>query len=130
MSNSDTPEQTLPTPESSQEQPPFWPQAQRALKGRCPHCGIGKLFKSYLKQVDACHDCGAAYGHIRADDGPAWLTILLVGHIIVPLVVEFEKDSTWPMWIPMLIWPAVALGLSLILLPLAKALFITILWRR
>lgn len=112
------------------EKPPFWPQARRALRGRCPQCGEGKLFKSYLKQVDACRVCDARYGHVRADDGPAWLTILLVGHIVVPLVVEVERDSTWPMWVPMLLWPSLALGLSLALLPLSKALFITILWRK
>ncbi len=123
MPDTDTPEQThVPSP--------FWPQARRALKGRCPQCGRGKLFKSYLKQVESCGDCGEAFGHIRADDGPAWLTILAVGHIIVPLVVEFERDSTWPMWMPMVLWPSLALALSLILLPLAKGLFITILWRK
>lgn len=110
--------------------PPFWPQAKRGLRGRCPQCGEGKLFKSYLKQVDKCSVCGEAYGHIRADDGPAWLTILVVGHIIVSLVVEFERDSTWPMWVPMVLWPSLALILSLALLPLAKGLFITILWRK
>lgn len=112
------------------EKPLFWPQAKRALRGRCPSCGTGKLFKSYLKQIEACASCAEPYGHIRADDGPAWLTILVVGHIIVPLVVEFERDSTWPMWVPMVLWPGLALVLSLALLPLAKGLFITILWRK
>lgn len=114
----------------TKEKPPFWPQAKRALRGRCPACGEGKLFKSYLKQVEVCSVCGERYGHIRADDGPAWLTILAVGHIVVPLVVEVERDSTWPMWVPMALWPGLALVLSLVLLPLAKGLFITILWRK
>ncbi|MFN3828296.1 MAG: DUF983 domain-containing protein [Micavibrio sp.] len=112
------------------EKPPFWPQAKRALRGCCPRCGEGKLFRAYLRQVDACAVCGEKYGHIRADDGPAWLTILAVGHIIVPLILEFERDSTWPMWMPMVLWPSLALGLALLILPYAKALFITILWRR
>ncbi|MCM2344035.1 MAG: DUF983 domain-containing protein [Alphaproteobacteria bacterium] len=120
-----------PTPtEATPAKPPAWPQIRRALAGRCPHCGHGKLFKSYLKQVEACTDCGEAYGHIRADDGPAWLTILAVGHIIVPLVVEVEKDSSWPLWVPMVLWPGLALLLALLLLPLAKGLFITLLWRK
>lgn len=120
-----------PTPaEKPSAKPPFWPQARRALAGRCPRCGQGKLFQSYLKTVDTCTDCGESYGHIRADDGPAWLTILLVGHIIVPLVLEVEKDATWPMWVPMVLWPGLALLLALVLLPLAKGLFITLLWRK
>ncbi len=115
--------------ETSSNKPPFWPQARRALRGRCPQCGAGKLFKSYLKQVDECRVCSAHYGDIRADDGPAWLTILVVGHIMVPLLLEVEKDSTWPMWVPMMLWPSLAVVLSLLILPLAKGLFITILWR-
>ncbi len=111
------------------EKPPFWPQAKHALFGRCPHCGTGKLFRSYLKQVSDCASCGEHYGDIRADDGPAWLTILVVGHIIVPLVVEFERDPVWPTWVSMVLWPSLALVLALLLLPLSKALFITILWR-
>lgn len=117
-------------PVISVEKPPLWPQLKRALRCRCPACGQGKLFRSYLKQVDACSVCQEAYGHIRADDGPAWLTILAVGHIIVPLVVEFERDSHWPMWVSMVLWPSLALILSLLLLPLAKGVFITILWRK
>lgn len=127
-------ENPTPSPETdpaaSGQKSPFWPQARRALVGRCPRCGRGRLFKSYLKQVENCADCGEAFGHIRADDGPAWLTILLVGHLIVPLVVAFEKDSTWPMWVPMVLWPGLALVLALLLLPLAKSLFITLLWRK
>lgn len=122
-------ENPLPT-EITPAKPLLWPQARRALAGLCPHCGQGKLFKSYLKQVDRCVICNEAYGHIRADDGPAWLTILAVGHIIVPLVVEVEKDSTWPLWVPMVLWPGLALFLALLLLPLAKGLFITLLWRK
>lgn len=111
------------------DKPPFWSQAKRGLAGRCPHCGKGKLFRSYLKQVDDCAVCCEHFGDIRADDGPAWLTILAVGHIVVPLVVEFERDPVWPAWVSMVLWPALALVLALALLPLAKGLFITILWR-
>ncbi|HEY0900770.1 MAG TPA: DUF983 domain-containing protein [Micavibrio sp.] len=130
MRDTETDAAPMPPPITPPLANPLWPQAQRALKGRCPQCGHGKLFKSYLKQVESCATCGEAYGHIRADDGPAWLTILLVGHIVVPLLVEVERDSTWPMWVPMLLWPTLALVLSLVLLPLAKGLFITMLWRK
>ena len=115
--------------EAIARKPPLWPQVKRALRGRCPQCGSGKLFRGYLKQVDECAVCAEHYGDIRADDGPAWLTILAVGHIIVPLILEVEKDSAWPIWVPMVLWPMLALSLSLLILPLAKGFFITILWR-
>ena len=54
----------------------------RGLRGRCPHCGQGHLFRAYLKPVDACSVCHEPLKHIRADDGPAWLTILIVGHAV------------------------------------------------
>jgi len=101
----------------------------RALVGRCPHCGEGKLFARYLKLVEACTACGEKFGHIRADDGPAWLTILIVGHILGPILLAVIPDSTWPDWVSMLVWPAVALVMALLTLPYAKAVFIAIIWR-
>ena len=49
----------------------FW----RGVSGYCPRCGRGKLFKGYLKQVDVCQDCMENIGCLKADDGPAWLTV-------------------------------------------------------
>ncbi len=100
----------------------------RSLLGRCPNCGKGKLMASYLKQVQNCAHCGESFGNIRADDAPPWLTILLVGHIVVPLALYFERDPLWPNWLASIIWPGLAALLSIIVLPRAKALFIAIIW--
>lgn len=105
-----------------------WPAIRRALRGRCPNCGEGRLFRTYLKQVERCACCGEAYGHIRADDGPPWLTILVVGHVVVPLVLYAEKYADWPLWVSMLAWPGLALALSLVVLPRAKGAFLGMLW--
>jgi uncharacterized protein (DUF983 family) len=101
--------------------------ALRALRGYCPCCGQGKLFRSYLKQVDNCSVCGESFGAIRADDGAPWLAIILVGHIFLPLVFLFDLDFL-PTWAVMTGWAAFFAGLSLLILPRAKALFIAILW--
>lgn len=105
-----------------------WSAAWRGALGRCPHCGKGRLFRSYLKPVDACSDCGEALGHIRADDGPAWLTIMVVGHVVVFAALGVEAERTWPDWVSMTLWPALALILSLAVLPCAKGIFIGALW--
>ena len=42
----------------------------RGFLGRCPKCGEGRLFRSYLKVVEECKSCGEKYGHFRADDAP------------------------------------------------------------
>ena len=102
--------------------------ARRAVLGRCPCCGEGKLFRAYLKQVDNCSVCGEAFGHIRADDAAPWLTIILVGHIFVPLMLVFVALTTMPSWVSAVLWSLVFVALSLLILPRAKGLFIAILW--
>lgn len=54
----------------------------RGWRRRCPRCGRGALLKGYLKVGSSCPVCKLDYSHHRADDGPAYLTILLVGHLI------------------------------------------------
>ncbi len=101
----------------------------RGLVGRCPNCGNGRLFARYLKQVERCAECSERYGHIRAEDGPAWLTILVVGHLLAPILLEVVPGSTWPDWVSMIVWPGLALLLAFAVLPRAKGLFIGVLWR-
>ena len=102
--------------------------ARRALMGRCPHCGQGKLMRGYLKQVEACAVCGERLGHIRADDAAPWLTIILVGHIFLPLAFLVNVD--WmPTWAAMLMWAGCFALIALAILPFAKRLFIGVLWQ-
>ena len=102
--------------------------ARRGLLGRCPCCGQGKLMRSYLKLVENCTACGESFGQIRADDAAPWLTIILVGHIFLPLA--FMVDVDWmPTWAAVAMWSVCFAGLSLAILPRAKSLFIAILWQ-
>ena len=101
----------------------------RGMVGRCPHCGKGKLFTRYLKQVDACAECGERFGHIRADDGPAWLTIVIVGHVLATLLLWVIPNSDWPDWLNIVVWLPFSLLFALAILPPSKGLFIGILWR-
>ncbi|MGE0733682.1 MAG: DUF983 domain-containing protein [Alphaproteobacteria bacterium] len=100
----------------------------RAVRLRCPHCGQGRLFRAYLKPVDQCAACGEAFGHIRADDGPAWLTILVVGHIVVPLALYAIKYTDWSDMMIGGLALALILSLTVLLLPCAKGAFIGFLW--
>lgn len=103
--------------------------AIRSLRARCPRCGGAPLFKRYLKQVDECRACGEPWGVIRADDGPAWLTIMIVGHIMAPLVLLAVMESGWPDWLLATALPLLALVLCILVLPWAKWLFIAAVWR-
>jgi uncharacterized protein (DUF983 family) len=101
---------------------------RRGASGHFPHCGRGRLFAAYLKQVERCPACGEDYSETRADDGPAWLTILIVGHIVVAAVLIEESLGLWPVWLSMSVFPLLAVALSLLLLPVAKGAFIGMIW--
>lgn len=102
--------------------------ALRGLMGSCPACGRGRLLKSYLKPVDRCAHCGEEYGHFRADDAPPWMTILIVGHIVIPMLLSVEQNYQPAAWVHFAIWPALTLLLTLILLPRCKGVVLGLLW--
>lgn len=103
---------------------------RRGWTGRCPNCGEGRLLHSYLKVNAACSACGEDLHHQRADDGPAYLTILIVGHILAPALLFIY--STWqPAPLPMaLTLSAACIALSLFLLPRLKGALIGIQWAK
>src|SRR5579862_1826697 len=67
----------------------------RGLARRCPHCGEGRLFRGYLKVEPTCEVCGHDNGAYRADDGPAYFTILIVGHLLITPLAAFPVIWTW-----------------------------------
>jgi len=100
----------------------------RGACARCPNCGRGRLFRAYLKPVDACAQCHEPLNHIRADDGPAWLTILVVGHIVVGLALYLEMHSPLPVATSVAVFLSLALGLIAWFLPRAKGMFVGAIW--
>jgi uncharacterized protein (DUF983 family) len=99
----------------------------RGIKMRCPQCGIGKLYRGYLKPVAHCAHCGASIGHIRADDFPPWITIILVGHLLIPFILlaqHIEVSAT----LQIAVWVPLALALTFLLLPRCKGGAIGLMW--
>lgn len=111
------------------EQGTFWHIMMRGLCARCPRCGKGRMLRGYLKQVEQCSECKESFEHIKADDGPAWLTIIVVGHILAPVMLWVVPNSTWPDWVSIVVWPSAALVISLLMLPSMKGLFIALIWK-
>lgn len=101
----------------------------RGIFGKCPNCGEGSLFAKYLKQVNSCNKCNENYIDIKADDGPAWLTILIVAHLLVPLTIGFAFETNLPDWLSISLWSLLATMLVLIILPRVKGMFIAIIWK-
>lgn len=100
----------------------------RGACARCPRCGRGRLFRAYLKPVDQCTECHVSLKHIRADDGPAWLTILVVGHIVVGLALSVEMYSPLPVAVSVVLFVGLALGMIAWFLPRAKGMFVGAIW--
>ncbi|WP_347310524.1 DUF983 domain-containing protein [Defluviimonas sp. SAOS-178_SWC] len=106
------------------------PAMWRGWRKRCPSCGEGRLLQGYLKVRETCPACGEALHHHRADDGPAYLTILIVGHLMAPLImwafVTWRPD-------PIVMSSVFAVGcvsLSLFLLPRLKGVIVAIQWAK
>jgi uncharacterized protein (DUF983 family) len=100
----------------------------RGALGRCPRCGQSSLLHHYLKLVDHCPICGEAYGHYRVDDAAPWLTILVVGHLTVPIILICETNFTIPMGYALAIYLPLIVGLTLFLLPRCKGVMTAVLW--
>ncbi len=98
------------------------------LRHRCPKCGTGALYKSYLKVNDACPACGEELHHQRADDAPPYVTIFIVGHIVVGGILSLEQSYEPPTWVHLSIWLPLLLVLSLWLLPRVKGAFVGLQW--
>jgi uncharacterized protein (DUF983 family) len=60
------------------------------MRLRCPHCGEGRMFRAYLKVADSCDHCGEELNHHRADDGPPYIAIMIVGHLLVGIMLHME----------------------------------------
>jgi len=101
---------------------------KRGILGRCPNCGQGRLFGKFLKVVDECAVCHETLKHHRADDAPAYVVILIVGHIIVPLALLVEKLYQPPHWLAFSIWLPLTLLMSLALLQPVKGMIVAWQW--
>lgn len=115
--------------QTAQERPTR-PAMLRGYRQLCPNCGRGKLFDGYLKVTPSCPVCGQELHHHRADDGPAYLTILIVGHLMAPLIhIVFTRFRPDPM-VMATIFTVFVVALSLYLLPRLKGVVVAIQWAR
>ncbi|MET1755395.1 DUF983 domain-containing protein [Novosphingobium sp. RD2P27] len=73
----------------------YWQAAQRGTLCKCPRCGEARLFRKWLKSVEACASCGQDWSDHRADDFPAYIAILVTGHVLAPLMIALPLDYDW-----------------------------------
>jgi uncharacterized protein (DUF983 family) len=88
------------------------------------------MLRGYLTVRDTCPVCGEALHHHRADDGPAYLTILIVGHLLAPILLfVFTKWRPEPLLLAV-IFSVGTVALSLYLLPRLKGVLVALQWAK
>jgi len=105
-----------------------WTAMKRGFRSRCPRCGEGKLFRAFLKVDDHCSVCGLDFTPHRADDLPAYLVILIVGHIVVPTALLIETNYAPAVWLQLSIYLSFTLIASLALLQPVKGAVVGLQW--
>lgn len=103
--------------------------AIRGLLGRCPHCGEGRIFHAFLKVSERCPSCGEELHHHRADDFPAYLVVVIVGHVVVAAALAIEVAFSPPLWLHALIFLPLTAGLALALIQPVKGLVVAFQWQ-
>lgn len=106
------------------------PSLLRGWKRRCPSCGTGPLFNGFLKVREACPVCSEDLHHHRADDGPAYLTILIVGHLLGPLLGWYYMEFRPEPLVMVAIFSVGCVALSLYLLPRLKGMIVGFQWAK
>lgn len=106
----------------------LWTALRHGFRGRCPFCGQGKMFHAFLKVDNRCSVCEQDFTPHRADDLPAYLVIVIVGHIIVPLVLSIETNYSPPLALQLAIYLPGTLIASLLLLQPLKGAVVALQW--
>ena len=101
---------SLPT---SNLPPTIWAAILRGIRGRCPRCGGGSLFRKWLKPRDACPTCALDLTPQQTDDFPAYISIFVTGHLMAPLIILLATD-----------FELGTLGMGLIVIPLALVMML------
>jgi uncharacterized protein (DUF983 family) len=109
------------------------PLGSALLRGwckRCPNCGAGPMLSGYLAVREHCPVCMEELHHHHSDDGPAYLTVLIVGFLVSPLLLwaflAFRPD-------PLVLASVFSIGcvtLALYLLPRLKGVMVALQWAK
>ena len=106
----------------------LWSAMKRGFRGRCPRCGEGKLFRAFLKTANNCSVCNLDFTPHRADDLPAYLVIVIVGHIVVPIALWIETNYAPAVWLQLATYLPLTFFMSLALLQPVKGSVVGLQW--
>ncbi len=104
------------------------PAMLHGARQKCPNCGTGSIYTSYLKVADTCNNCGEELLHERSDDAAPYFTIFVLGHLIVPLLLILETHIFPPLWAYLVFGIPLIITLALLILPRVKGTIIGLQW--
>lgn len=99
------------------------------LRCRCPNCGEGRVYRTFLTFKDRCDSCGADLTIADAGDGPSFFVMFAALILIVPSAMFFEFAFRPPGWVHILIWPPITIAFSMFFLRPVKALLFALQWK-
>lgn len=101
---------------------------KRGFLGKCPACGQGRLFRGFVKSVDACAACGERMDHHRADDFPPYIVVTIVGHVVLGGYMMTDLVLPLSTWQHLALWAPVTLVSALALMQPVKGAVIGLQW--
>jgi uncharacterized protein (DUF983 family) len=121
-------EQTVQYGGAQQAERPVGRSIKRGMLSRCPACGTGHLFRAFLKPVDTCAVCGEDLHHQRADDLPAYIVIVVVGHVLMTGYMMTDMMLRVSPWVHLAIWVPLAVLAAIVTLQPIKGGVIGLQW--
>jgi uncharacterized protein (DUF983 family) len=109
---------------------PAFPAIVNGMRRCCPSCGKGALFQGYLTLAPSCASCGEDLSHARADDGPAYLSILVTAKVMgTAQLLVFQRWQPEP-WVLVVGFSIGVVAMALYLLPRFKGLIVGVQWAK
>ena len=95
---------------------------------RCPRCGEGKLFSGYLTVAPDCDACGEDFSGEEAHDLPPYVTVFVVGHVVVALLMIAEANTDWSLATHLVVWTLVTIAMCFAMMKPVKGAVVGLQW--
>ena len=112
---------SLPPESASPAEPSI---VQVGLRSLCPRCGAKTLFVGMIKFGPRCANCGLDFDAFNVGDGPAAFLTLIIGTLVCIAAITLELTAHPPMWLHIVLWPPITIGLVIGSLRVAKGMLL------
>ena len=101
--------------------------ALRAWRGRCPQCGVGRLFAGYARLRERCPSCGLVYRREQgAMTGAMYVSTVVSELFAAALAVLLFLATDWSAAVAVPVGIALVVVFSYLWLPRAMALWVAV----